>query len=302
MKTRLIVHIDDYGVTENYSLDILKAVEKNIVDSISIMPNAFFTEKSLELIKPFRVEISVHLNLVEGIPLSNTTPLLINSNGEFKLGFLNIFSIPLLKSKKYCKDFRAQIKSELRLQVEKIKNALPDKTVLSIDSHRHIHLIPFIFDIVLELAEEYHISKIRIIDEPFYICLHPYKNIKAYFNGNILKHLVINFLSKLAIKKLSSVGKLSFINQNEKFLGILFSDLMSVSNIKKGITRLNGFNVRVLFHAGVKLKNENYLGTNKDFLSYYESNARFNEKLELLSSEFNTLYTYTNKSTYKKTL
>lgn len=296
MTSHLIVHIDDYGVTENYSKDVLKAVEKKVVNAISILPNGYFTNQSLELIKSHNVEISVHLNLVEGIPLSRNVPLLLNSLGEFKLGFLNLFLTPLLSSNENVLQFRTQIKNEFKLQIEKIRDGLSEKTPLSLDSHRHIHLIPFVFDIVLELAEEYKLTKIRIIDEPFYIYFSPLKNIKAYLNGNIIKHFIINFLSNKAKKKLILKGKTQFMEVNEKFLGILFSDLMSVSNVSHGLSQLQGYKVRVLFHSGVKLSEENYIGTNKTFLNYYESKARKDEKFEILSHEFQTLYKKINQN------
>lgn len=296
MKSTLIVHIDDYGVTENYSQDVLKAIRHDVVDHVSILPNGYFTENAIRLLKPYKdkVKVSVHLNLVEGFPLANNGDLLLSSNGEFQVGFLKLIMFPIVKSRSKYSNLRRQIKNEFRLQIEKILNEWPEKKTVSIDSHRHIHLIPFVFDIVVELAEEYQLNKIRIIDESFYFCIYPIKNIKAYLNGNILKHFVIKYLSYLAKKKLIHLKKVHFYEKNEKFLGILFSDLMSVANIKKGLISLPGMRVRALFHSGVKLHGESYLGTNNAFLNYYESHTRMDEKIEILSDDFKELYLKTN--------
>lgn len=292
---KLIVHIDDYGVTENYSHDILKAVQNKVVDSISILPNGAYVDQAMALLQSHNVDLSVHLNLVEGKPLSKNSGMLVNSQGEFALGFLKLFLFSFLNPSKKTLEFRQQIKEELRTQIEKIKN-FDNKRPLSLDSHRHIHLIPFLRDITLELAEEYQIKSIRLINEPFFLCLSPSKNIKAYFNGNIVKHLIIKLLSTLARKKLIRDGKQYLLENNERFLGILFSDMMSVANIKKGIEKSGESAVRVLFHSGVKLPNENYIGTNQAFLDYYQSLARSNEKNEILSEEFKQLYYQLNQN------
>ena len=298
MRSRLIVHVDDYGVTENYSRNVLEAIERNVVDSISILPNGQYFETSMKMLEPYltRVKVSVHLNLVEGFPLSKDSSLLILSSGEFKLGFLNLILFPLLHSKIKVLNFRTQIKKELKLQIEMVLQSMPAGSVVSLDSHRHIHLIPFLFDIVVELAEEYQLSKIRIIDEPFYLCIKPLKNAKAYLNGNVFKHFIIKFLSLLATLKLNALEKNKFHDKNEKFLGILFSDLMAVSNIKKGLSCLQGYTVRVLLHSGVMLPNESYNGSNIAFSSYYQSINRINERNEILSDDFQHLYIQINKS------
>ena len=100
-------------------------------------------------------KIGIHLNLTEGLPLTEGIRSRTNfcgKDGQFH-GHINRFRPLNLIEKK-------SIFDELSAQVEMMRNAgLP---ITHADSHHHIHTAIFILPVILEVLNKYDIRKIRI--------------------------------------------------------------------------------------------------------------------------------------------
>lgn len=183
-----IFNADDFGISPGVNQAIFKAHTEGVLNSTSIMITLKFVPEALELAKQMPdLNIGLHGNLTnENSVLSQKEiPLLVNENGKFKHGFVNLALLSLL----YPKELKRQVKAEIRAQIEKAKAA--GIRLSHLDSHRHVHMIPGIFKAFMELQQEYKIPRLRFINE------NPCATIKAtptkewLTDGGLIKNLVL---------------------------------------------------------------------------------------------------------------
>jgi hopanoid biosynthesis associated protein HpnK len=158
---RLIVNADDFGMTEKINQAVLEAHNNGIVTSTSLLANgaAFASAVALARQQP-GLGVGVHLNLTQGRPVSpaSSIPGLVNGNGQF-------FSSPVGLAEKILarRVSRVELERELRAQIEKVICA--GIAITHLDGHKHVHILPSIFDLVVRLAREYRIHGIRCAGE-----------------------------------------------------------------------------------------------------------------------------------------
>lgn len=183
-----IFNADDFGISTGVNQAIFKAHTEGVLNSTSIMITLKHVPEALEMAKKMpNLKIGLHGNLTnENAVLSaSEIPLLVNSDGKFKHGFVNLAVLSLL----HPKELKRQAKAEIKAQIEKAKAA--GINLSHLDSHRHIHMIPIIFKAFMELKEEYQIPRLRFINE------NPFATIKAtaskewLTDGGLIKNLVL---------------------------------------------------------------------------------------------------------------
>ncbi|MBO6281756.1 MAG: ChbG/HpnK family deacetylase [Alphaproteobacteria bacterium] len=193
-----IFNADDFGISPGVNTAICKAHKEGILNSASLMINQKYAGEAVAEAKEMpALEIGLHLNLTNEVPVANPTqiPLLINSDGKLKNGFVNLLILSLIKSK----ELSRQVEIEMRAQIEKYKaTGLPLK---HIDGHRHVHLIPVIFTVLLKLAKEYDIPRIRTMNENIlYTVKYNKDNLKKNWfshlmDGSIIKYILLRVLT-----------------------------------------------------------------------------------------------------------
>jgi chitin disaccharide deacetylase len=150
----LIINSDDYGYFPCISRGILEAARSGSLTAISILANSPNLTAQLEWLDSVEnVDLGVHLNLSFGHPLTaNMAEKLTRWNGCFP----NVYtmSLMILAGKINLQDVR----SEWSAQIE----ACRQKKLLFLNSHEHIHMLPVLFSLVLELAQEYKIPHVRL--------------------------------------------------------------------------------------------------------------------------------------------
>lgn len=192
MALKKIFNADDFGMSRGVNQAIAKAYHEGVLNSTSIMINLNFVDEALELKKNMPdLAVGLHLNLTNQYPLSNPTdiPLLVDDKGKFKNGFVNLLLLSFL----HPKELRRQVELETRAQLEKVvKSGL---TLSHIDSHRHIHHIPLIFNVVKKLAAEYGIPRIRVVNENVFNTLKHNKDNSYLKDGGLVKYAVLRALA-----------------------------------------------------------------------------------------------------------
>jgi hypothetical protein len=151
LSRKLIVNADDFGLSEGVNRGISEALAFGLVTSASLMVNM---EASLQAKANFP-SIGFHLNLTCGRPLSppDRVPSLVNSSGHFH-------NLPSFLLRVFMKEVAIQeIEIEIRAQIQWLRNLGVEFT--HIDSHHHIHVLPPVRDVLLSLAREYGITRIR---------------------------------------------------------------------------------------------------------------------------------------------
>ncbi len=285
------VHADDYGLGKEISNNIIDCINYGIVNSISIICNTKDFIDSIKIIKKSTngVRTSLHINLVEGSPLTDPSKvyMIINKDGEFRYSFITIWLKYILSTRYTRTKLREQIKTEIKSQIERYCNYYSDSKVLRLDSHMHLHMIPFIFDIYIELSEEYDINFIRI---PYEIISFNRRGFYNYFSANFIKNCLLNYLSKRNSPKL----KKAKINRNDYFIGVFSSGNMSTHVVNLALRRINKYSnpksVDILFHpGGVEHKNSVNWTKNNMFITYYSSDNRQKEKNILKGAELKNI-------------
>jgi len=104
--------------------------------------------------------IGVHLNLSDGAPIAEAESVssLVNDAGAFEGGPETL----LLRIAKRGVTLR-EVEQEWDAQIEKVKAAGIQPTHL--DGHKHVHMLPGLFEIALRLAKRHSIGAIRVAHE-----------------------------------------------------------------------------------------------------------------------------------------
>ncbi|MBO4899550.1 MAG: ChbG/HpnK family deacetylase [Lachnospiraceae bacterium] len=213
---RIDFHGDDYGASINNSKRMLELIKAGKLDSISIFPNMAAYSDCMELLlqswdsfekKP---ALSIHLNLIDGYSLSGCDePLLCNEDGYMCASWGKFFIRSFIPGKKR-EVLREAICSEFKAQISRVFEDYPKDAALRLDSHVHTHMIPMVFDAMLDALEELDllgfVEYVRVPDEP----LSPFIFNKAVSGSipfiNIIKNRILHVLSKRAVKKLDGSG------------------------------------------------------------------------------------------------
>lgn len=150
----LIINADDYGYFPCVTTGILDCVRLGRVTAVGIMANRpWFDEHMAQLRDSPEIDAGVHLVLTTGTPL---TPALaaVLPNGRFP-GKMALAMRVLGRRL----DLRL-LRDEWRAQIERCLGA--GVTVRFLNSHEHIHMLPALLPLVVELARTYGIHHVRL--------------------------------------------------------------------------------------------------------------------------------------------
>ena len=152
----IIINGDDYGLNERCSRAIAEAFAEGLITDTTMMANGAWFDEAVALAKEqgFADRIGVHLNLTEGVPLTEgilREPRFVKDGRLYK-GYDR--KTRLTASEKEA------VYRELTAQVEKILGA--GLTLTHADSHHHIHTGVYIAPIAVKVCQEHGIDKIRL--------------------------------------------------------------------------------------------------------------------------------------------
>jgi len=154
----LIVNADDLGWTDGVNRGILDAFHGGIVTSASLLANgpAFAEAVKATKVAP-RMGVGVHLNLSDGAPVADRESVtsLLDDEGNLAYG-----PESLLLRRARRKLVLDEVEEEWDAQIQKVRDAGVRPTHL--DGHKHVHMLPGLFDIALRLAKSHGIEAIRV--------------------------------------------------------------------------------------------------------------------------------------------
>lgn len=257
MKRDVTIAADDFGLTRGITDTILETVDNGPVTLVSVIPNGEAVEYAAEEYKKRsgRLMLAMHLNLTEGRALSDKkgVSFLVDSVGNFKYGIAGLWGAYLIGSGRTKSHFREQVRREIEAQLAQVREVSGVNEVL-VNGHQHVHLIPFVFDVLVSLPD---IVSIRTIREPFQWTWSPI---------TLLAHLILLHLSRRAVRIVRSRG----IATNDAFVGFLYSGHMTEQTLRAGLARARG-SVEILLHPGSALPGElnAWRGTHSDIAWHY---------------------------------
>jgi predicted glycoside hydrolase/deacetylase ChbG (UPF0249 family) len=157
----LIVNADDLGWTEGVNRGIAEAHRNGIVTSASLLANgvAFVSGVDLARTTP-GLGVGVHLNLSDGEPVAQreSVTTLLNDRGELE-GRPESLLLRLARRSVLLDE----VEREWDAQIQKVRDSGVEPTHL--DGHRHVHMLPGLFEIALRLAKKHGIAAVRISHE-----------------------------------------------------------------------------------------------------------------------------------------
>src|SRR4029077_19382783 len=137
---------------------IVEAFHHGIVTSTSLLANGAAFAGGVEAARSAPgLGVGVHLNLSSGPPIADreTVTTLLNNDGEFAGGPENL----LLRRARGGLSLM-EVENEWDAQIQKIRDAGIEPTHL--DGHKHVHMLPGLFEIALRLAKQHGIGAIRV--------------------------------------------------------------------------------------------------------------------------------------------
>jgi chitin disaccharide deacetylase len=157
----LIVNADDLGWTEGVNRGIADAHRKGLVTSTSLMANgqAFASALYIARANP-ELGVGVHLNLSDGPPTANPRDVrgLLNDAGQMEGGPESLLLRIASRSLKL-----VEVEREWDAQIRKVRDSGIAPTHL--DGHKHVQMLPGLFEIALRLAKKHGIRAIRVSHE-----------------------------------------------------------------------------------------------------------------------------------------
>ena len=270
---------DDYGLAKQSNHRIADCVKKGVLNKVSILPNGELDDFK-KILSSDDIALAVHLNLIEGYPLSDKkeVSLLVSDEGYFKYSFIELFFLSFSLKRR---ELEKQIYKEIKAQLEFLKDKLGEDNPLFIDSHQHTHMIPYIFNILLRVIKEENISVgyLRIPDEPIL----PYlANPSLYFSyspAGLIKQWLLKLLALVNKKKLKKSGI-----ETGYFMGVMCSGRVTKKVVEKllpvyiKLAKKKQRLIEIGFHPGYMEKGESLItGNRKGFEDFYFSDNRLLE-------------------------
>lgn len=154
----LIVNADDLGWTDGVNRGIVEAFHHGIVTSASLLANGAAFAAAVDAARSAPgLGIGVHLNLSDGPPIADrkTVRSLLNGDGEFAGG---PESLLLRRARRGL--VLAEVENEWDAQIRRVRDA--GITPTHLDGHKHVHMLPGLFEIALRLAKRHGIAAIRV--------------------------------------------------------------------------------------------------------------------------------------------
>ena len=195
-----VINADDLGVSRGATLGVVRAHLEGVVTSASLAPTGADYQHAVKVTRRDCPDLGIglHFTLSAGKPVSKPAdvPLLVDQQGEFRWEFISLLRTLRLQRSG---DLLAQIEIELEAQIQKLlaDGIVPDH----INSERHVHLIPGIFDKVIQAAKRHGIPFVRAGNDisPGLLGIEHFK--PAILRGGLLKFMLLQGLTYLNREK-----------------------------------------------------------------------------------------------------
>ena len=263
---------DDYGISKISNTRIEECLTNGVLNKISVLPNSDALDFKRRLLGE-NVKLSLHLNLIEGYPLSKKedVSLLISDKGIFNYSFIGLFFLSIFGNRSLLKK---QLYNEIKMQIDFWKKEMGEETPILVDSHQHTHMIPLVFKTLMRVIKEENVEVeyIRIPAEPIL----PYiKSPSLYFKFRpigLIKQWLLKFLKFVNRKELKKANIKSAL-----FMGIMFSGQLTEDKINKLLPyyKKQNENIEIAFHPGYLESRESLIdGFRQNFKKFYYSKWR----------------------------
>jgi len=208
-----LLHADDLGLAEGVDAAILDLAQSGRLQGASLLVNGPSATAAMEAWRDLADPplLSLHVCLTEGHGLPNSPDL--------PTGFGRLLLASLLPWQR--QRIAPQMRAVLLQQISRYRQ-LTGLRQIRLDGHQHIHLVPLVLDAVLDLSRSESITWVRTTRESLPEGLSLRLWWRSLQTGGLIKWLVLQLLSGLAVPRLRKAG----LQTNRRFAGVLFSGSM----------------------------------------------------------------------------
>lgn len=236
---RIIVNADDFGRHELINRAVERAFNAGCLRSATLMAGGKAFDGAVQVAKKIRgLGVGIHFTLANGNPIlpPKEIPSLVTEKGIFHADYVAFLKLYLRG-----KISLSEVRSELAAQLEKIQRA--GVTLTHVDSHQHLHHVPGILEIVLELAQAAGIRSMRVANTKI-------------FDGEL--DSVGKFVGRLGLGSLAKFAARSAHKKNfstpEHFAGIVAGEAVDENFMLKLLDTLGEGTTEVMLHPGTDNK------------------------------------------------
>ena len=290
MRGKIWFHADDYGVTAAQSERILSCYRDGVLNSVSVLPNTDALRESLALldqVDPDGTQIRrvLLLYFVDGRPLAGAdkVPDLVDNSGFFDKSFIQFFRWNYMKRGAGRQKLVRQLKLEIAAQLRAVTTE-NDYRISAIDSHQHYHMIPLVFDSLMEVLlerefEQPGIHQIRVPVDPAAPLMHHAKMRRGVPAINWVKWCILKIYADRNKKILQSKGI-----EAPLFFGIFYTCEMKMEVVEALLPAYKAYADRtkqaleLMFHPGNLTARAELLDERSEALAaFYMSGNRADE-------------------------
>lgn len=157
----LIIHADDFGISETVSRCIAECFKRGWVTETSLMVNMPYSDEAVSLARAegFSDKVGLHLNLSQGHPLTDDVkqcPRICSPDGTFNKRFHHNLLSRFIMSKRESD----AIKKEIQAQVDKFCRY--GGLLMKLDSHHHVHTDWAVYRLLESIAVKSGFRSMRI--------------------------------------------------------------------------------------------------------------------------------------------
>jgi predicted glycoside hydrolase/deacetylase ChbG (UPF0249 family) len=256
----LILNVDDFGLLPSINEAVVELLETSDGKiAVSLIPNGEAVREAIEIAEEYNLPVGVHLGLVDEKPVSSksTVGSLIQPSGNFHRSYRSFLW------NYYTGTFDPdELGREIDAQITRVLES--GLNVTHLDSHQHVHLVPGLFERVLQKAKKYDIPFLRTVNEPVRVKL---------FRFRTLQTMAARTLSGIGKKKLGSTN----IVTSDQFWGIHPPDPLNDQTTR---TLLEGARPSTVTEWGLHVSTKDLRGSRR-----FSEERRLDCNLDFLRSE-----------------
>lgn len=275
----VVINADDLGLCPGTNKAIIEAHTKGVLTSASLLVTCpGFLDAVRKIKKNKKLGIGIHLSLTLGKSIlpRKIVSNLVNEQRMFYPGYKRLL---LSGSPK----IREQIQLEFEAQIKKVTRQ--GVRLDHIDSQEHVHMVPYIYEIVLLLAEKYKIPFIRLSKDKMILTSNHLQNIQPFINKNLIKLFLLNTLAVKNVKKNHTNLKYPHAFFGVYHTGHMLKSVFDsiIKNVKPGITE-------ILTHPGYAINDTNFDFESQKMLSFMTNSNRKKELDVLLDKNLKKVF------------
>ncbi len=260
---RLIVNADDFGLHPEVNRGIIEGHQRGCLTSTSLIAAGAAAEEAARLARENpRLGVGLHLTLVAEKPVlpPEEIPSLTGPDGRLwpdHGAFIKRFLCGRIRLEEVQAECAAQLARAQQFGVE----------LTHLDSHQHLHVLPGIVGIVIELAQRAGIRKLRLPAEDVFFT--------GGYGAPAARHIAksgLTFCARLASRRMAGAGLLT----PDNFFGMLAGGHMYEKNFLSILAALPEGTSEIMVHPGK---------SNRALDAIYQWHYHWEEELAAVTSE-----------------